>query len=326
MDYIEVRINTSREGFDPLTDLLMETGVAGFVMEDPADLEELIQRKHPAYHWDFINDKLLEQREMEPSILFYLETGKDGERLLEEIQQRIKELAGMDQEGRFGKPGILGRLHLQSRQVSDEDWKDNWKEWFKPTAITEKIVIKPSWESYQPKSDLEKIIEIDPGMAFGTGTHPTTKLCIRFLEQYLEPGKDIVLDIGCGSGILSIAAALLGAREVVGIEIDPLAVEVSKENVTANGCQGRVKILQGDLTQGIEDRADLIVANLMADLVLRLSFDAARHLQGKGIYISSGILAEQKNTVVDGLIKTGYEILEILEEEEWCAIAARWRG
>ena len=219
--------------------------------------------------------------------------------------------------------GILGRLQVCVNDVRDEDWQDNWKEYFKPEKITDRIVIKPSWESYKKQSEDEIIIEIDPGAAFGTGKHPTTTMCIKALEKYVEPGKSSVLDVGCGSGILSVAAALLGAGDVLGVDIDPVAVTVAGENAEINGLSDKIKIAEGDLTKGIDYQADIVVANLMADLVIMLSKDVRRHLKKGGYYISSGILEEKKDIVAKAIKKCGFEIVEILCENEWVAIVAR---
>ena len=188
--------------------------------------------------------------------------------------------------------------------------------------MTEKIVIKPSWEEYEKENQDDLIIEIDPGMAFGTGTHATTSLCLKLIEKYLKKG-DFVLDVGCGSGILSIASSLLGAEKTLGVDIDPTAVAIAKENVELNKLRESVDIIVGDLAKGVHFEADIIVANLMADLVIMLTEDVAKHLKENGIYISSGILIEKQFAVVEKLRSCHFEIIEILEQDGWCAIAAR---
>ena len=216
----------------------------------------------------------------------------------------------------------LGRLVCESKRVDDTDWKDNWKAYFKPARITERITVKPTWETYERQADNELIIEIDPGMAFGTGTHETTSCCLRLLEKYIKPG-DAVLDVGAGSGILSIAAHLLGAGEVLGVDIDPEAVRVGRENVDRNGLADAIDIVQGDLTKGVDFCADLAVANLMADLVKLLSKDVSKHIKPGGIYISSGILAELADEVAAAIQARDFEILF---DGEWGAIAAVNKG
>jgi ribosomal protein L11 methyltransferase len=159
-------------------------------------------------------------------------------------------------------------------------------------------------------------------MAFGTGTHATTRMCVKHLEKYIESEEDTVLDLGCGSGILSIAAALLGSKHVYGVDIDPNAVTASAENTELNGLSDIIEISYGDVTEGLGMKADIIVANLMADLIIMLAPDIAKHLKGKKIFISSGILEEKLNDVVEAVQKSGFKIIEVLHEEEWCAIAA----
>ncbi|MBR0596333.1 50S ribosomal protein L11 methyltransferase [Sinanaerobacter chloroacetimidivorans] len=324
MKYIEVTIYTTKEGIDPLTCILMDMGIAGFTISDAADFAEFLNKKN-SYDWDYVDESLMHLSEVETSITFYLEEGKEETGtedmsgpgnllLLSRLHQELEELKRRE--------GDFGRLHIETRLVDDEDWKDKWKEYFKPARITDRITVKPTWEPYEG-SENELIISLDPGMAFGTGTHPTTSLCIKLLEKYLETGKDAVLDVGCGSGILAIAAALLGAKEVKGVEIDPQAVQVARENIRLNGLESSLEVLEGDLTKGLNYQAELVVANLMADLVMMLSEDVAKHLKGKSIYISSGILIEKKDVVADAIQKCGFSILEIMEEGEWCAIAAQ---
>ena len=168
------------------------------------------------------------------------------------------------------------------------------------------------------------VIEIDPGMAFGTGTHETTSLCVKMLEKY-QKKSDKVLDVGCGSGILSIAAALLGADDVLGVDIDPVAVEVASENIALNKAEHLARAQYGDLTKGIDYKADIVVANLMADLVMMLSEDAAKHMEKGGLFISSGILVEKKEQVASHLRGKGFEIVEIREDGGWCCIVAKVR-
>jgi ribosomal protein L11 methyltransferase len=302
MKYIEVKMKTSQENLDPLTCILMDMGIAGFTVEDPQDFQALMEKKN-SYDWDYIDESLMNYDSMEAGLTFYLDDTEEGRDTLNQLN--------------------VPEVKLSWTVVDDSDWKDNWKEYFKPAKLTDRIVIKPSWEDYTAGQD-ELVIEIDPGMAFGTGTHPTTSLCIKLLEKYITPGVDSIIDVGCGSGILSIAAALLGAKDIAAVDIDPVAVEVTKENVELNGVSSKVRVYEGDLTKGLNERADIVVANLMADLVMMLSKDVAVHLTGKAIYISSGILIEKKQTVVEAIEACGFQIIEILEEGEWCAIAARY--
>lgn len=318
MRYIEAKIYTTKEGIDPLTCILMDMGIAGFAIEDAEDFKEFLNKKNP-YDWDYVDEGLMKLSEVETNLTFYLDLSEESQALLDDLRMKLESMKHIPDSQ---PESDYGRLEIITKVVDDEEWKDNWKEYFKPSRITDRITIKPTWEEYRGEKD-ELIIEIDPGMAFGTGTHPTTTLCVKLLEKYIRSEQDTVLDVGCGSGILSIAAALLGAREVKAVEIDPVAVEVGRENVALNGLSEKIDVFEGDLTKGLDYQADIVVANLMADLVVLLSEDVSKHLKGKGIYISSGILIEKQGMVADAIQKSGFEILEICEQEEWCAIAAK---
>lgn len=322
MKYIEVKIYTTKEGIDPLTAILMDFGIAGFVVEEADDFKEFLDKKN-SYDWDYVDESLMGLANVESNITFYMEENKENNDLLNIVRESLNKLKSKKNLSEFGNDVNFGRLSIETVIVNDESWKDNWKEYFKPTKITGKIVIKPTWESYEKTAEDEIIIEIDPGMAFGTGTHPTTTLCIRLLEKYIEV-TDVVLDVGCGSGILAIAAALIGVKQVKAVDIDPVAVEVAQENIALNNLTSLIHVVEGDLTKGLNFKADIVVANLMADLVMLLSDDIAKHLKGKSIYISSGILIEKKVMVAEAIRKCGFEIVEILEEDQWCAIVGRF--
>lgn len=311
MKYIECKIHTNRSDIENVLTLLIKRGITDAVVNDPADIDDLLQKEH-GYEWDYIDDEVLALKNEEPTVVFYLDDSNEGRKLLEKIEEDCEKTNELSNQT---------RLQCEVSVVNDEDWKDNWKAYFKPAKITDTIVVKPTWEDYSPENG-EKVIEIDPGMAFGTGTHQTTSLCIKLMEKNGVKGKK-VLDVGCGSGILSIAAGLLGASDVLGIEIDPIAVTIARENVELNGLSDKVEVRLGDLTKGVDYKANLIVANLMADLVMMLSKDAAKHLTKGGIYITSGILIEKEEIVRQAIEKCGFEVIETAEDGEWCTISAR---
>ncbi len=310
MDYFEVRIITSEAGVEPLTNALIIGGFESFSVDDTETAREILSQKK-TYEWDYYDENLLEERE--PVISLYFDT-EEAEEKIAAIRQIVTGLKEQDADG------ICGRLAVESRRASDTEWKDEWKQYFKPSRVTDTIVIKPSWEEYQALPG-EKIIEIDPGMAFGTGTHATTRMCIQFLEKNVE-AKDRVMDIGCGSGILSIAAALCGSGEVYGFDIDPDAVTAAGENVRNNGLAEQVRIAEGDVTQGLGRKADIIAANLMAELIVMITPGVAKHLEGKKIFISSGILSEKREMVEQALKENGFTVRAVSESEGWCAIEA----
>ena len=320
MKYRQVEILTTIQGLDVVTTALLEIGITDTIVEDPRDIDDLL-KKEKGYEWDYIDDEVMEQKNRDPKIIAVFEDDEDGERKTQGISAAMETLKTNAEAGMYGDDFNLGSLDIKVEIDDDSRWKDNWKEFFKPTRISDTIVVKPTWEEYSP-ADGEKILEIDPGMAFGTGTHETTSLCVKLMEKYLKEG-DKVLDVGCGSGILSIAGALMGASDVLGIEIDPVAVDVAKDNIKLNNVEQIARVKQGDLTKGIDYKADVVVANLMADLVIMLSGDVARHMLDGGKYISSGILIEKEEQVAEAIKKCGFEILEIMEDGMWCAIVGQ---
>lgn len=308
MKYTQIDIDLNRQHIELVVAKLLELGITDTVVQDPMDLDDLINKKNQ-YDWDYIDESVLEMKNQKPKVTVYFEGLDEGLKKVAEIKDALNSLK---------EPAIT----VSYKILDDEDWKDNWKEYFKPTKISEKVVVKPTWYDYTPKAG-ELLLEIDPGMAFGTGTHETTSLCVKMMEKYMKP-EDKVLDVGCGSGILSIVGALLGSRDILGVEIDPVAVEVAKENVALNGVNSQVKIQEGDLTKGLDYEANLVVANLMADLVMLLSKDVKKHLAKGGYYISSGILNEKVDAVSQVIEEAGFEIVEVKADGMWSVIVATY--
>lgn len=326
MKYLELVIHTTTDGLEPLETALMEMGLTDMVVNDPRDLQDLMNKKHD-YDWDYIGDEVMDMVDEEPTITLYFdgdETG-NGYAMAQEVDLKVEEVRQALINGEYGENADFGPLTITTALHDDSEWKDNWKAYFKPSKVSEKIVVCPTWEEYE-LNDEEKaagmrILKIDPGMAFGTGTHETTSLCLKAMEKYMKPG-DHVLDVGCGSGILSIAADLLGAGDVLGIEIDPVAVDVSRENLELNGCGDNVRVMEGDLTKGVDYKADIVVANLMADLVMMLSSDVRKHMRPGAKYISSGIIDEKLDEVRAAVEACGFDIDEVATDGMWRAIVA----
>lgn len=319
MNYIEIDIETSAAGIEPVVTELFNIGITDTVVEDPRDIEELMEKKQ-TYDWDYLDDSIMEKMKDVPKVIVYLEDTPENRELSKLTETTIAELKADATAGEFGKDADFGTLAVTVKYDDDSQWKDKWKEFFKPSQVSDSIVVKPTWEEYD-NVDNKLIIEIDPGMAFGTGTHETTSLCIKMLEKYQKKDDD-VLDVGCGSGILSIAAALLGAKDVLGVDVDPIAVEVADENIVLNKVDKAARAQYGDLTKGIDYKADVVVANLMADLVMMLAEDVAKHMKEDAYFISSGILVEKEEIVSEHLIKLGFTIVEVVRDGGWCAIVA----
>lgn len=327
MKYIQLKIHASSQGIEAVLPLLMGYGASSVSVDDPADLTGIMDKQNP-YDWDFIDEDLMRRSDREPVLTVWFDDTEEGRQTVQNVKIDLMKLKAEEQYQTFGPDADFGRLYVETEIVDDADWKDKWKEHFKPVKITDRIVVKPTWEVYDAKAE-EIVLEIDPGTAFGTGTHETTSLCLKLLEKYAADaaGGDIsVIDVGCGSGILSVAAALLGCRYVLGTEIDPEAVRIARENIALNGVSGQVRVFEADLLRGVGYKADIILANLMHNLVMELAPDAIRHLEPGGVFISSGILTEKRDQVAEAVRAAGFEILEIPEDGEWCAIAAKKRA
>ena len=213
-----------------------------------------------------------------------------------------------------------GVAKVESEKMFEEDWANNWKKYYKPTKVGEKIVVKPIWEEYDAQGE-ELVVELDPGMAFGTGTHETTRMCIQSLEKYVKEDST-VFDVGCGSGILAIAAAKLGSKMAVGVDLDPVAVESAKENVGYNNLEN-IQILYGNLVEVIDRKADIVVANIIAEVICILTEDVKRVLKDNGYFITSGIIHDRVDMVTKKLEETGFEVIEINKDGEWNCIVAK---
>lgn len=323
MNYYELQIETAGPGVELVENELTELGITQFAVDDP-NLD--IQMMDEAWGTEYVDrEEILARKDRSATVTVYTETLEEAEAIRQKLQDWMPAVRNRLASGVYGENlnvDSLGSGKMTLTLRGDEEWKDKWKAYFKPTKITEHIVVCPSWEEYEPSSDEEVVISIDPGMAFGTGTHETTSLTTLLMEKYLKPGEK-VLDVGCGSGILSIIAARLGASEVLGIDIDDEAVTASEENGELNGVTDTARFQIGDLTEGVDFQADVVVANLLTHLVLRLSPDIPKHMLPGGRYVTSGILAEQEESVVQALEELGFTVLEIAEKGDWCCIAAR---
>lgn len=310
MNYTEYTIETTAIGADLLPEVLAEFGILSVQVTGPSE--------EPLRPSEYLSEETRrEEAETPYTVIFYLEAeGGHPEEALPEmlrLEERLSEL-------RRDQGELYGSLAMSRKLRGDEEWKDRWKAYFHATKVSERFAVCPSWEERVPEDEDEIVLSIDPGMAFGTGTHETTSLTLRLLEKYLRKG-DTVIDVGCGTGILSIAAEKLGASRVLGIDIEEEAVETSRENFRRNGVLHAEAEL-GDLTKGVSLKADLVVANLLTNLVLELTSDVSKHLRDGGFYLMSGILTEHEARVRACLASNGFTVREVLTSGEWIAVAA----
>jgi ribosomal protein L11 methyltransferase len=307
MKWIEVQIKTTTELEEIVCGIMYDLGVSGLAIEDPNDILAFQQSEE---NWDFIDPELINQDYEGVIIKAYFPESDDITDKIELVRENIERNPLIE----TGKS--LGQVTVS--EVNDMDWAENWKRYYKPIRIGDKIVIKPSWEAFEPKEG-DIVVELDPGMAFGTGTHETTILCIEALEKYVK--KDaVVYDVGCGSGILSIVAAKLGAKKVIGIDIDDLSVKTSKENVKINGVEEIVEIVKGNLLDNVSGKADIIVSNIIAEIIVNMIPDLKDYLIHNGIFIASGIITEKLQLVKEALIDNGFNIVEEKVMNDWAVI------
>jgi len=309
MQWIEVKVVFDQPGRDPvdkdlavdlISDIFYDFGLQGVVVEDPAiDPEE-----------DWAEDAI--GRAVRHSVTAYLPEDSQSETRCRILEEKLSQLKV--------RSGLISRTSY--KKLDDEDWAHAWKAYFWPRKISRHLVVKPTWREYTPEND-EIVIELDPGMAFGTGTHPTTVLCAAMIEKYLKKG-DCFLDVGTGSGILMIAAARLGAARVCGIDKDETAVKVAAANLKLNSIQPQsFQVKTANLVDKTGETYDMIAANILTQVILDLSVDIGRVLNPGGIFICSGIIEKNQSQVAEALQNIGFEIIEVVSQEEWVAITSR---
>lgn len=310
MNWNEISVSTTTQATEIISNIFIEIGSKGVMIEDPSDF---YYQTKDELAWDYIEKEVFDYGHEDVKIIGYFSQEEDIEQKINDLKERLLKLGDIGVE--------LGTLEISKKIIYQKNWENEWKKYFKTQKISKNIVIKPSWENYEKQAD-EKIIEIDPGMAFGTGTHETTKMCINAIEKYIK-SEDILIDIGCGSGILSIAGAILGAKKVIAVDLDKLAVKISKENVELNNYQDIIEVRHGNLTDVITEKADIIVANIIADAIVMLSENIKDFMKEEAYFISSGIINEKADYVKENLIKNGFEIIEHNNDKEWNCIVAK---
>ncbi|MFS1517864.1 50S ribosomal protein L11 methyltransferase [Bacillus sp. SCS-151] len=310
MKWSEISIHTTQEAVEPISNILHEAGAGGVVIED---LHDLTKERETAYGEIYqLNPN--DYPEEGVVIKAYLPVNSFLGETVEEIKEAINTLLIYDID--------IGSNRITISEVNEEEWATAWKKYYNPVKISEKFTIVPTWETYTPVSSDELIIELDPGMAFGTGTHPTTVMCIQALERTVKQ-DDKILDVGTGSGVLSIAAALLGADKVLAYDLDEVAVASARINTKLNKVSDNVIVEQNNLLDGIETKVDIIVANILAEIILRFVKDAYRLLKPGGMFITSGIINTKKALVKETLQNTGFVIEETITMEDWVAMIVK---
>lgn len=303
---MEITVTTSQEAKEAAADILYQQGVNGLVIEDSYPV---------ALAADVEDYTLLPEKDFpleEVRLIAYLPLDEALTSKVESIRQLVAALADFDLDP--------GRAEVTLSEVEEEDWATAWKAYYKPVAVGKKLLIKPSWEDIEPTDRL--VIELDPGMAFGTGTHSTTTMCLEVLERVIKGGERVI-DVGCGSGILSIAAAHLGAGAVEALDYDPVAVRVARENVVISGVEDKVSVAESDLLQAASGPADIIVANIIARIIVQLIPDLAHFLAPQGLFIASGIIGERLDMVLAALAAHGFQVMEKINEGDWYALTCR---
>ena len=314
-NWTEVTIWTTSAGIDAVTGMLMDLGIDGFVIEDAQDFADFL--KDTEIYWDYVDEELSkEKQEAETNVKIYVEDSPEGAELLAQVDAGLAAIRTRDAEGAFG------RCVTELASIRREDWENNWKQYFKPFAVGEKFIIKPSWETCD-NLDGRIVLEIDPSSSFGTGTHNTTQLCICELERLVKPG-DRLLDMGCGSGILSVAARLLGASDIGAADIDPNTVNIARENAEKNGFELTTYVgdVTGDaaLDEQIGGGYDIIVANIVADVIMGMQEILKRKLKDDGTLIVSGIIAPRADEVQESLLGAGFVLRNRQQSGDWVAM------
>lgn len=325
MEWIEVFVATSQMGLEPVEGVLYQCGLNGLMIHDEADFAEFLE--NPNREWDYVADELVEEKqEQTTGITFFLRDNLYGREQLSQIKSALQSVKETEKEL------DLGSLEVTMKNVAEEDWANNWKKYFKPFPVGDKIMIKPSWEELPAQTD-KIILKIDPGHIFGTGTHETTQLCMELIEKYVKK-DDMVLDIGCGSGILSIASLLLDAKEADAVDIDPNAIQIAYENSDRNDIdRSRYHVKADNILEDTElqvsysgKKYDLVAANIVADVIIALTKQVPDYIRDGGIFLCSGIITERKEDVLEALKAAGFAVLDIKEKTSWVAIATRYEG
>ncbi|KEO83793.1 50S ribosomal protein L11 methyltransferase [Tumebacillus flagellatus] len=309
MQWAEVQVETSSDAVEAVSAILERYGANGVVLEDSNDLTRTWEDRYGEIYG--LNPADFPESGVRVKAYVALEIWQD-----EMKEQIASDLKGLQELGIAPGPATV-----QVRIADEEEWANEWKKYYHPVQVTDRLTIKPTWEEYTPREG-EVLIELDPGMAFGTGTHPTTNLCIRVLDTIIQPG-DTLVDVGCGTGILSIACAKLGAGSVLALDLDPVAVQVAQENVELNQVADKITVRANDLLKGVDEKFDIVVANILAEIILLMVASAREVLKPDGTFITSGIISEKADLVRAELEAQGFRVVDKITEDDWVAFVAK---
>ena len=311
MDWLELKIDTSHAGLDAVTDMLEQQGVTGVMIDDEADFQSFLENNRQ--YWDYVDDDLLAQKKGVSRVTFYLERNEDAYGTVAAVRMAMSALKKEHPE--------YAPLLLTMADVADEDWENNWKQFYKPMEIGSRLLVVPEWEEAADPTRVKLVL--NPGLTFGTGSHATTRLCLQALDTHIHGGER-VLDLGCGSGILSIAALRLGAESAFACDIDEKCVDVAYENAALNGIgKDRYTVRWGDvltdaaLRQEMGAGYDIVVANIVADVIMGLSPHVSPFLKPGGLFLCSGIIDERAAEVLEKLKADGWDVFEQRSSEGW---------
>lgn len=306
MDWTEVKITVDAENVDAAGDIAQMTVPYGIYVEDYSHLDEEVEE---VAHIDLIDEELKKKDRTKAVVHVYISPEDNPAEAVAFLTER------------YAAAGI--RNAIETAPCVQEDWINNWKKYFHPMKVGEKLLIRPDWETAE-NPEGRVVLDLEPGIAFGTGTHETTRLCMEFLEKYVKPGCSM-LDVGCGSGILSVAGLLLGAERAVGVDIDPLAVKTAAQNAERNRVADRFTGICGSLTEKVDGKFDVVAANIVADVIVELTKDIERYLSPGAVYLMSGIIDEREQDVLCAL-RGKFDVIARKEEKGWVALCCSLHG
>ncbi len=318
MQWLELKIDAAPAGLEPVSALLEDLGITGLVIDDEGDFQDFLEHNHA--YWDYVDDQLMQEKKGLCRITFYLEDSPDGYNTLAQVRMALSRVKQEHPE--------YGRLLLTMENMEDADWENNWKQFYKPMEIGDRLIVIPEWESTGvPEGRVA--LRLNPGLTFGTGSHATTRLCLTALEKHITGGQT-VLDLGCGRGILAIAALLLGADRAAACDIDEKCMDVAYENAALNGVgRDRYTVRWGDvvtdqaLRQELGGPYDVVVANIVADVIKALASTVRPLVKEGGIFLCSGIIDDRAEEVAQCLRDNGWTIAEIRSSEGWFSYLCR---